>query len=278
MKFLKTKNISKHNVSDKTFIVQHPTGRATINSKNSLRLPIGSINFRPEQEADGMVRFTTNDTGDHEINDTAVYWPNRAVGLEVYYEGKWYPIRIQGPARVRKEDLGSGNWDAITQPNEDISKWFPISGNPLPYVPGLDQGLDPLDYVDNMIVIVENVFQISGTNFTLEESDGIVVGVEVISGGTGLTPSTPVAVTFTTPSGGVAATGTATVDGSGIVEYISIDTPGSGYDGSQAYTVTVPGATGGNYSVKIAKPGWHIKFLSAVPNTKPVTVYYGYDQ
>jgi hypothetical protein len=62
------------------------------------------------------------------------------------------------------------------------------------------------------------------------------------------------------------------------VEYISIDTPGSGYTGLEAYTVSVAGETGGSYTVKIAKPGWHIKFLSAVHNTKPVIVYYGYDQ
>jgi hypothetical protein len=278
MKFLKTKNISKHSVSDRTFIVQHPTGRATINSNNSLRLPIGPIAFRPEQETDGMVRFTTNDTSDHEINDTQVYWPTRAVGLEVYFEGKWYPIRLQGPSQIQKKNLGSGTWDMITQPNEDISKYFPISGEPLELVPGLDQGLDPQDYVDNMIVIVENVFQISGTNFELVESAGIVVGVEVVAGGTGLTPSSTAVATFTTPSGGVAATGTATIDNTGTVEYISIDTSGSGYTGLEAYTVSVAGETGGTYTVKIAKPGWHIKFLSAVPNTKPVIVYYGYDQ
>jgi hypothetical protein len=281
MKFLKTKNISKHSVSDRTFIVQHPTGRATINSKNSLRLPIGSIAFRPEQEADGMVRFTTNDTADHEINDTAVYWPTRAVGLEVYYEGKWYPIRLQGPSQIQKKNLGAGVWDNGPEAGNytaQISRYFPISGEPLDLVPGLDQGLDPQDYVDNMIVIVENVFQVSGTNFELVESDGIVVGVEILAGGTGLTPSSTAVATFTTPSGGVAATGTATIDNTGVVEFISIDTPGSGYTGLESYAVSVAGESGGSYTVKIAKPGWHIKFLSAVPTTKPVIVYYGYDQ
>jgi hypothetical protein len=278
MKFLKTQNLSKFSISDKTLIVRYPSGRASFNSEDSLRLPKGAINKRPVIEEEAQIRFTTNDTGDHEITDTADYFPSRAVGLEVYFEGQWFPLRLQGPAKVIKDDLGVGNWDAITQTNQDISKWFPISGEPLTYVPGLAQGFDPLDYVDNMMVLVENVIQISGTNFDLEESDGIVVGVQVNSGGTGLTPSTPVAVTFTTPTGGVAATGTATVDGGGVVTYISVDTPGSLYDGSESYTVTVPGATGGSYTVKIAKPGWHIKFLSAVPNTKPVTVYTGYDQ
>lgn len=150
----------------------------------------------------------------------------------------------------------------------------------MPYVPGLEQGLDPADYVDNMIVIVENVFQVSGTNFTLEESDGIVVGVEVLTGGTGLTPnSTTIPVVFSAPNvAGTTTTGLGTTDGAGVITEINITNPGSGYTGATTPTVTVTGATGGSYSVKIAKPGWHIKFLSAVPDTKPVIVYFGYDQ
>ena len=280
MKFLKTQNLSKFSITDSKFIVKHPTGRAIFSSQDSVSLPKGDIAARPftGSEETGMLRFTAETTANHEFSDTGTYWPSRQIGLEAFFEGQWYPVRLQGPAKVIKSDLGVGNYDAITQPNQDISKYFPISGDPLTYVPGLAQGLNPLDYVDNMMVLVENVVQISGTNFDLIESDGIVVGVQVVSGGTGLTPSTPVAVTFTTPTGGVAATGTATVDGGGVVTAISVTAGGEGYDGSESYTVTVPGATGGSYVVKIAKPGWHIKFLSAVPNTKPVTVYTGYDQ
>jgi hypothetical protein len=281
MKFLKTQNLSKFSITDSKFIVKHPTGRAIFSSQDSVRLPKGDIDNRPYtgSEETGMLRFTTNDTADHEFADTPVYWPNRAVGLEAYFEGQWYPVRLQGPAKVIKDDLGVGNWDAITQPNTDISKYFPISGDPLTYVPGLAQGLNPLDYVDNMMVLVENVVQISGTNFDLIESAGIVVGVKVNTGGTGLAPNTTVPVTFSAPDiAGSTATGTATTNGAGTVTAINITSGGAGYTGATTPTVTVTGATGGSYTVKIAKPGWHIKFLSAVPNTKPVTVYTGYDQ
>ena len=281
MKYLKTQNLSKYSPNDKTLIVQYPTNQVNIESKSSIKLPTGDQIFRPYYPAEGMIRYNVDPNSGHEISDTAVYWdPTRPVGFEMYYEGQWYPIRTQGPARVRKENLGVGTWDLISQPNEDISKWFPISGNPLPYVPGLEQGLDPADYVDNMIVIVENVFQVSGTNFTLEESDGIVVGVEVLTGGTGLTPnSTTIPVVFSAPNvAGTTTTGLGTTDGAGVITEINITNPGSGYTGATTPTVTVTGATGGSYSVKIAKPGWHIKFLSAVPDTKPVIVYFGYDQ
>ena len=281
MKYLKTQNLSKYSPNNKTLIVQYPTNQVNIESKSSIKLPTGDQIFRPYYPAEGMIRYNIDPNSGHEISDTAVYWdPARPVGFEMYYEGQWYPLRLQGPARVRKENLGLGTWDLINQPNEDISKWFPISGDPLPYVPGLEQGLDPADYVDNMIVIVENVFQVSGTNFTLEESDGIVVGVEVVTGGTGLTPnSTTIPVVFSAPDvAGTTATGLGTTDGAGDIIEINITNPGSGYTGATTPTVTVTGAIGGSYSVKIAKPGWHIKFLSAVPDTKPVIVYFGYDQ
>ena len=282
MKYLKSQNLSKYTPNDKTFIIQYPTNQVNIESKSSIKMPTGEQIFRPYYPTDGMIRYNTDANSGHEIADTAVYWdPTRPVGFEMYYEGQWYPLRMTGPARVRKEELGVGNWDAVLQPNEDISKWFPISGDPLDYVPGLEQGHDPLDYVDNMIVIVENVFQVSGTNFDLIESDGIVVGVEVVTGGTGLTPSsTTIPVVFSAPDvTGVTATGLGTTDGTGAITEINITNPGTGYTGASTPTVTVTGETGpSTYNVKIAKPGWHIKFLSAVPDTKPVIVYFGYDQ
>lgn len=281
MKYLKSQNLSKYSPTNKTFIVKHPTAEVNIESKSSIKMPIGEQEFRPYYPVEGMVRFNSSTNAGHDIGDTATYWdPTRPVGFEVYYEGQWYPVRLQGPAKIVKDDLGVGNWDAALQPNEDLSKYFPISGEPLTYVPGLAYGLDPLDYVDNMIVIVENVIQISGTNFDLVESDGIVVGVEVVTGGLGLAPSSSIPVTFSAPDvAGTTATGVAITDGAGEVTEINVTDPGSGYTGASTPTVTVPGEiVAGTYTVKLAKPGWHLKFLSAVPDSKPVIVFYGYDQ
>jgi hypothetical protein len=281
MKFLKTQNISKYSAQDETFIVHRPSGRAVIKSTDSLKLPIGAKLQRPIRPTESMIRYTTDDTSTHEMTDVANHYPTQAIGLEIYHEGQWFPLRLKEPAKIQKKFLGNGNWDAILQPNEDISKWFPISGEPLDIVVGLEQGFDPQDYIDSMLVLVENVFQISGTNFTLEESDGIVVGVEVVTGGTGLTPnSTTIPVTFSSPDvTGTTATGLGTTDGTGTLTEITITDPGAGYTGATTPTVTVTGETGpSSYTVKLAKPGWHIKFLSAVPDTKPVHVYYGFEQ
>jgi hypothetical protein len=271
MKFLKQKNISKFSVSDDTFIVYPNSTRAKINSNNSLRLPVGLYAERPADPENGMIRYNTDLTSAFTENvNVENYFPSAVIGFEVYYDGVWIPLRTQGPATITKYFAGNGNWDAILQPNEDISKWFPISGDPLPIVPAS---------ADAVMVIVENVFQVSTTNFTLEQTDGEVVGVQVNAGGTGLATNASIAVTFSAPDvTGTTATGVAHTDGTGEVTSITITNGGSGYTGASTPTVSVTGETGGSYTVKIAKPGYHIKFLSAVPDTKPVNIYYGYDQ
>ena len=117
MKYLKTQNLSKFNISDKTLIVEHPTGQTTVNSKDSIKLPTGEQIFRPYYAVEGMIRYNVDTNSGHDISDTGTYWPtNRPVGFEVYYEGQWYPIRLQGPAKIVKQNLGVGNWDAALQP------------------------------------------------------------------------------------------------------------------------------------------------------------------
>lgn len=71
MKFLKTKNISKFNVSDNTMIV-YPKGvgtgnRAVINANGGLMIPKGSTAERPKltgvhqpTDANGTIRYNTD--------------------------------------------------------------------------------------------------------------------------------------------------------------------------------------------------------------------------
>jgi len=275
MKYLKTKNISKHSISDRTLIVEQPSGTIITNTKSGIKFPVGEKALRPNYPEDGMIRYTTNSVTDHEIAELSVYFPDRSIGFEVYYDSVWYPIRLQGPAKVIRKDLGVGNWDGIFQPNEELSKWFPSSGEPLELVPGLDQNLNPQDYVYNMSVYVENVYQIANTNFTLEESDGKVVAVEVTNTGAGYTTAN---IEFAAPDllDGVQATGTAVIE-SGEITEINITNAGSGYTSVPEVFITGDGNDAAATS-RIAKPGWHIKFFTAVPDTKPVTVFYGSDQ
>ena len=329
MKYLKTKNISKFSIADRSFIVEQPSGKITTNSQNSIKLPTGAIERRPTVPDQGMVRFTTDDTGDHEDVNTANYFPTRPVGLEAYFDGEWRPVRLQGPAAITKTLLGAGNWDAINQPNEDLSRFFPSSGEPLAIVPNSG---------DSVIVLVENVFQIHGTgnNFRLIESSGEVRAVEITDGGSNYLTPANVTVTFADPfsgsgwsnggsttigdyiffvdgsdknwyyvtvggllgtsgpthtSGsaangettltyvGTTARGIVTIVGGEVTE-VTITDIGAGYTSVPAVSFNDSGAEGAGAAgtATITKPGWHIEFFSAVPDTKKVYIYYGFDQ
>lgn len=82
---------------------------------------------------------------------------------------------------------------------------------------------------------------------------GAITGVTVTSGGTGYQPSATIPVTFNTPVNGVAATGTATTNVSGVVASVAVATPGSGYTSTNASVFTA--AIGGQ---KVFVPSsWH---------------------
>jgi hypothetical protein len=329
MKYLKTKNISKFSIADRSFIVEQPSGKITTNSQDSIKIPTGVLERRPVVPDQGMIRFTTDDTNNHEDVNVENYFPSRPIGIEAYFDGEWRPIRLQGPAEITKTLLGTGNWDAILQPNEDLSRFFPTSGEPLAIVPNSG---------DSVIVLVENVFQIHGTgnNFRLIESSGEVRAVEITNGGSTYNTPANVTVTFADPfsgsgwsnggtvtlgdyiffvdgsdknwyyvtvggtlgsSGpthttgssangdttltyvGTTARGTVTIVAGEITE-VTVTDIGSGYTTVPAVSFNDSGAEGAGAAgtAVITKPGWHIEFFSAVPDTKKVYIYYGFDQ
>lgn len=328
MKYLKTKNISKFSIADRGFIIEQPSGKITTNSQDSIKIPTGALERRPVVSDQGMIRFTTDDAGNHEDANVANYFPTRPIGIEAYFDGSWRPVRLQGPSAVTKYYAGMGNYDAILQPNEDLSRFFPSSGEPLPIIP---------ESADNIIVLVENVWQFSNDNFNLIESPGEVVAVEVTNGGSNYNTPGNVTVAFADPFSGAAwsnggsvtagdyifhitgsdknwyyvttggilgSTGPTHTTGSssngatlltyvgttargnvtvvaGEVTEVTITETGAGYTTVPAVSFNdssgSPGA-GASGTAVITKPGWHIEFLSAVPDTKKVHIYFGFDQ
>ncbi len=329
MKYLKTKNISKFSIADRSFIVEQPSGKITTNSQDSIKIPTGALEKRPVVPDQGMIRFTSDDTSNHEDPNIATFFPTRPIGIEAYFDGEWRPLRLQGPATITKTLLGTGNWNAISQPNEDLSRFFPSSGEPLSVIPNSG---------DSVIVLVENVFQIhgAGNNFQLIESTGEVRAVEITNGGSNYETPANVTVTFADPftggawsnggtvtlgdyiyhitgsdknwyeatvggtlgssgpthtSGssangsatltyvGTTARGTVTIVSEEVTEVTIVDT-GSGYTFVPSVSFNDSGAEGAGAAgtAVITKPGWHIEFFSAVPDTKKVYIYYGFDQ
>lgn len=139
MKFLKTKNISKFSVSDNAYI-QYPSGRIVIDSTNSLKVPKGTTAQQPQSSlaTGGMIRYNTSSgAGSNPVSTS--------IGLEMYHDGAWRSVRLQGASTITKQTLGPGN--------NSETKFGPLT-----FVPAS---------ADNILVLVENVFQISTSNFTL---------------------------------------------------------------------------------------------------------------
>jgi len=139
MKFLKTKNISKFSINDRSLIAYPdgvgPGNRVVLNSKGGLMLPKGTTAQRPQlssvrqpTDANGTIRYNT---------DTNT--------LEARIANVWEVVKAPGATTIYKQTLG---------PGDDVQTVF----GPLAQVPAQDDGI---------IVLVENVMQISVSNYDI---------------------------------------------------------------------------------------------------------------
>lgn len=135
MRFLKQKTLSKFTPNDQTLFTNQ-YGRSVMNVSGAVRLPKGSTAERPNVSgvrtlggANGFIRYNTD-------TDT----------IEAYIDGVWEVVRAPGATTITKQTLG---------PGDDVETTF----GPL--------DLDPASE-NNILVLVENVFQISDTNYNLE--------------------------------------------------------------------------------------------------------------
>jgi len=147
MKFLKTKNISKFSINDRTLIAypdaNGPAGRVVMNAHGGLMLPKGSTGQRPQltgvrqpTDANGTIRYNTSLTT-----------------IEAYVGGTWVTVASPVAAAITKQTLGPG--DATETVFGPLNTSFVTSYSASD---------------DNVIVLVENVIQISTTNFSIEQS------------------------------------------------------------------------------------------------------------
>lgn len=149
MRFLKQKTLSKYSPSDNAFMVYDTRdsvtsngGRAVMDITGALRVPKGTTDQRPRLTGvrnggggNGFIRYNTS-LGPDGINE---------IGLEAYIGGVWEVVKSPGVAAIQKQTLGPGN---------DVDTIF----GPLDQVPASE---------NSIIVLVENVMQISDTNFNL---------------------------------------------------------------------------------------------------------------
>jgi hypothetical protein len=145
MKFLKAKNNSKWSITDNN-LYSNAFGRYIMNGTAGLRLPKGTTEERP---------LVTNSDIDHGNTGLPVRVPGDANGyiryntslniIEAYVGGNWEIVTAPASTGIYKQTLGPGDYtETIFGP--------------------LDR--DPVSD-DNILVLVENVFQISQTNFNI---------------------------------------------------------------------------------------------------------------
>lgn len=148
MRFLKQKTISKYSPSDNSFIAVDTRpgghtadgGRAIMDLTGGLRLPKGTTSQRPEITGSG-IRTPNGANGYIRYNTTTN-------SLEAYIDNVWEVVRAPGATSITKQTLGPGN---------DVETTF----GPLSQIPSSE---------NNILVFVENVFQISDTNFNLVDN------------------------------------------------------------------------------------------------------------
>lgn len=147
MKFLKTKNISKFSINDRS-LISYPNGngpgnRLVMNAKGGLMLPKGSTSERPQLTG---VRQPTDANGTIRYNTTLNV-------LEAYVGGTWVTVASPVASAITKQTLGPGNGvETVFGPlNTSFVTSYSASA-------------------DNIIVLVENVMQISTTNYSVQQS------------------------------------------------------------------------------------------------------------
>ncbi len=133
MRFLKASTLSKKNIKNDDVAVDI-NGQVILGTKNSVLVPKGNNSTdRPASPVNGHLRYNTTDNE-----------------LEAYQNGAWRNIRFKEFTSITKITLGTG---------DDVETTFgPFNSS---YVP---------NSADGIIVLVENVMQISTTNFTLVQN------------------------------------------------------------------------------------------------------------
>jgi len=145
MKFLKQKNISKFSITDQTLFTNH-YGRAVMGLSGGLRLPQGTTAQRPQTSG---VRYPGNAS---EFADGTIRYNLDTNSLEALIAGVWEVVRAPGATTITKQTLGPGN-------NVDVN-FGPLTQTP--------------SSANNIIVLIENVMQISTTNYTLTSGNTVI--------------------------------------------------------------------------------------------------------
>ena len=136
---MKAQNTNLRNIYGKG-IKYDINGQVILDSTNVMLVPKGTEAERPSSPSNGHVRYNTDDDQ-----------------LEAYQNGAWREIRFKEPNQdpgITQQNLGNGDASEVY--------FGPLASGDADYpVPAAAQ---------NILVFVENVFQISTTNYSLVQN------------------------------------------------------------------------------------------------------------
>ena len=267
MRLIKAQSTNLRNVTGKG-VKYDVDDQVILDSSNVMLVPKGTTAQRPSSAIDGHLRYNTDDDR-----------------FEIFENGSWFGLRVAAPstqAPILQQNLGNG--DA----NQTI--FGPLDS-------GDTEQVEPVA-AQNILVFVENVFQISTTNYTLVQNPGNRAEItSVISVGATTVIETATNHGFTT-SDLIYISGVES-DIDDAIENLNTDDSSS--PGSHTI-VSIPAANrievgvdtaGGNIANYTANtgfvlkagsstgaflPGWYIQFTSAPDLDKPITVIHNFDK
>ena len=144
MRFLKQRNLHRRTPNDTTLYSDVTNSSVYIypTLAGSVALPVGDTAHRPQTPVVGMIRYNTD------TNELEVYEGSSAT---------WRNIRYKESTQITQQNLGAGDGGEVY--------FGPLNPAPPAIVAnGTTWG------AQNIIVVVENVLQLSGTNYTVVQN------------------------------------------------------------------------------------------------------------
>jgi|TARA_B100001093_G_scaffold207117_1_gene199049 hypothetical protein len=267
MRLIKAQNTNLRNIYGKG-VKYDVNDQIILDSTNTVLVPSGTTAQRPSSPVNGHLRYNTTDTR-----------------FEIYENNKWDGLKVAAPstsAPITQQNIGSGDAvETIFGPLDSGDAFYPV--------PAAAQ---------NILVFVENVFQVSGTNYTLVQNPGAQNTItSIVSTGVSTIIETATAHGYTTNDLIYVSGVESTIDDA--VENLNTDDSSS--PGSHVIT-SIPSTTrieiavntaGGNTTNYIASsgiilkagtftgpylPGYYLSFTSAPDLDKPITVLHNFDK
>jgi len=268
MRLLKAQNTNLRNIYGKG-VKYDVTDQVIVDSTNVMLLPKGTTAQRPTSPTNGHLRYNTD------LNE-----------FEAYSDGVWRNLRYKEPNNdpgIVVQTLGLG--DAVEVFFGPLDSQDPDTRYTVP------------DAAQNILVFVENVYQLPTTNYTLFQNPALTNTIASIIS-TGATT-----VIQTATNHGYSATDLVYIEDvdSGGDNCENLNTPGA--SPTSFNIASIPAAnqievevdtTGGNVGNYVASSGtikrassidgqfypdgWYLQFTSAVDLSKPVTVLHNFDK